>query len=91
MYTSITSFWIDNCVPYSQEACEAVAKELGIQLGTEKYAFAKDTYTDGCYAYKSGTYENTMWYGTGATEEQMKTELTLPKYRPPGYDCKGNM
>ena len=76
-------------MPYSQEACEAVAKELGKELGTSTYAFAGDYGTKGCYAYTSGAYQNTMFYGLGGTEEDKKSDLTGTKYRPPGYDCQG--
>ena len=27
------------------------------------------------------------FYGTGGTEDEMKTALTAPKYRPIGHDC----
>ena len=68
-----------------------MAKKLGKELGGNGYSFSSSTYTTkGCYAYKSGTYENVMFYGTEGTQEERKSELVLPKYRPPGYDCKGN-
>ena len=81
-------------MPYSQEVCEVVAKELGKELGTSSYAFAGDYGTKGCYAYKSGSYQNVMFYGTGGTYAEKKSDLTGNKYdmfRPAGYDCKGNM
>ena len=79
------------CVPYSQEACEAVAKKLGKELGTSRYGFAGDYRTKGCYAYKSGSYQNVMFYGTEGSKEETKSDLTGSKYRPPGYDCIGNV
>ena len=78
-------FWTDDCVPYSQKACEAVAKKLGKEFQEGDYG------TKGCYGYKSGKYADTLWYGTGGTEEEKKSELELPMYRPPGYDCRGNL
>ena len=64
-----------------------------MKLGGNGYPFAKDYSTKGCYAYKGGSYDEIVFYGTGGTEEQTKTALSAPKYRPEGYDCseKGNL
>ena len=78
-------------MPYSQEACEAVAKELGKELGNNLYAFAGDYETKGCYAYKGGYLGKSVFYGRGGTIEEMKRDLTGDIYRPPGYDCTGNI
>ena len=90
---NIFSNFLDVCVPYSQEACRDAGKRLGLKFGTSSYEFAKDYSTKGCYAYKGGSYDGVIFYGTGGTEEQTKTALTAPKYRPEGYDCpaKGNL
>ena len=58
-----------------------------MKLGTSSYEFAGDYSTKGCYAYKGGSYDGTVFYGTGGTEEQRKTTLSEPKYRPEGHDC----
>ena len=71
-----------------------MAKKLGKELGTSRYAFAGTYKIKGCYAYKSGSYQNVMFYGTGGTKEETKSDLTGKKsdmFRPPGYDCQGNI
>ena len=90
---------IPGCEPYSQKACEDVAEKLGKELGRKERNqpfLCSDctTWADraGCFGIK-GT--NSLFYGTGGTTEQMKMELGLSDqdkaYRPPGYDCKGNV
>ena len=86
IYYSVIILWIDICVPYSLEVCEAVAKYIG-----KKFQYSKNYKTKGCYGYKSGQYKYTLWYGTGGTEEGKKSVLTGETFRPQGYDCKGNM
>ena len=49
--------------------------------------FSSDYNTKGCHVYKTGEYANTVFYGTGGTEEEMKKALKTPEYRPTGYDC----
>ena len=90
---NVFSNFLDVCVPYSQEACRDAGKRLGLKLGSSSYEFAKDYTTKGCYAYKGGSYDGIVFYGTGGTEQQTKTALSAPKYRPEGYDCpaKGNL
>ena len=56
-------------------------------LGGNGYDFVGDYTTKGCYAYTSGQFAGLVYYGTGGTEEQIKTSLEAPKYRPNGYDC----
>ena len=57
-------------------------------LGDPKYEFASSTHkTKGCYGYHEGTYEDSIYYGTGGTKEQASKTLAHPQYRPPGYDC----
>ena len=71
------------CVPYSLEACQAAADQLGMHVeSSSKY------HTKGCYSYASGEYSYRIYYGTGGSTEQVRANLTLPKYRPPGFDCK---
>ena len=64
-----------------------MAQELGKKFQEGDYV------TKGCYGYKSGKYADTLWYGTGGTEEEMKIDLlTDETFRPQGYyDCKGNV
>ena len=67
-------------------------KALGLKQGGQGHAFSSDSiyYSKGCYAYSSAgnaKYSNVAFYGTGGTQEDMKKALTLPKYRPIGYDC----
>ena len=85
IYYSVIILCIDNCVPYSQEVCEAVAKYIGKKFQEGDYV------TKGCYGYESGQYKYTLWYGTGGTEEGKKSDLTGETFRPQGYDCKGKM
>ena len=63
-----------------------MAKNIG-----KKFQYSKNYKTKGCYGYKSGQYVRTLWYGTGGTEEDKKSDLTGETFRPQGYDCKGNM
>jgi len=64
-----------------------------LKLGGGFYNFAGGYSTKGCYAYKGGSFDGMIFYGTGGTEQQTKTTLSSPKYRPEGYDCstKGNL
>lgn len=81
-------WWGDSCVPYSVNACRVAAQSLGLQIGNDNHGFENDTYSEkGCYAYSSGVFENSAFYGTGGTTEQMQTDLVSPKFRPKGYDC----
>ena len=59
-----------------------------MQLGGNGYAFLGGYGTKGCYSYKSGSYYNMAFYGTGGTVDQMKLVLDSPYYRPMGYDCE---
>ena len=75
-------------MPYSVDACRAAAETLGLQLGSDFRDFEGASYSEkGCYSYESGRFEGMAFYGSGGTDEEMQTELTLPKYRPQGYDC----
>ena len=78
------------CVPYSQQACEDAADELGLQKGGDRHSFAGYYQTKGCYAYVSGAYANTAFYGIGGSDEEMRAQPFRPKYRPVGYDCSIN-
>ena len=42
-----------------------------------------DSTTKGCYA----NYDDSVFYGLGGTEDQMKEPLSYPSYRPIGHDC----
>ena len=78
---------LDECVPYSKEACEDVVERLGLQKGGKGFNFVGDFEHKGCYSYESGSYANIAFYGNGGTEQQMASQLSSPKYRPAGYDC----
>ena len=62
---------------------------MGLQIGGQGYGFEVTDFfgTRGCYAYSSGYYSGTIYYGMGGTTQQMQGSLRSPKYRPPGYDC----
>merc|ERR1711970_213613 len=76
------------CLKYSIKAREAAIKKLGIARGGKGYDFLGNWGTKGCYAYKSGTYVNHAYYGTGGTSEQVKAKVSGTKFRPKGYDCQ---
>ena len=80
-------YFLDTCVPYSEQACRDTGTRLGLQLGGEGYDFASEFSDKGCYSYKEGSYAGIVFYGTGGTEEQMKSSLVAPQYRPNGHDC----
>ena len=85
-----TPSFLDNCVPYSQQACKDVSNKLGLKLGHSNHAFAADYDIKGCYAYASGSYAGHVFYGTGGTRKEMKDphqEYRTILYRPIGYDC----
>merc|ERR1711962_516168 len=63
------------CKKYTIEACEDAIKKLGIARGGKGYDFAGSWSTKGCYAYKSGSYVNHAYYGTGGTQDQKMTKL----------------
>ena len=89
------------CVPYSEKACNDAGSRLGLQLGggTEfaggHYPFAKDYYEKGCHVYTRGPLANMVFFGTGGTQDQMKTNLyriyEKTMYRPGGHDCEGKI
>ena len=71
------------CVPYSIHACEDAAEALG-----KEKPYVYNTATKGCFHYLEGKYVNKVYYSLGGSEASMKTILSGPKFRPPGYDCK---
>ena len=84
----ITWNFLGSCEPYSEEACRLYAVRAGLKLGGRGYKFASGDYgTKGCYAYESGSYKGSVFYGLGGTEKDISKALDLPKYRPEGYDC----
>ena len=58
-----------------------------MKLGGGSSKFAGEYSTKGCYAYKSGSYKGSVFYGLGGTEKDISKALDLPKYRLEGYDC----
>ena len=58
--------------------------------------FASPAYkTKGCFGYIKGSpeewqnkYVDYIYYGTGGAKEQIQFGLSLPEYRPPGFDCR---
>ena len=79
------------CTPYSLEACQQAAQELGLD-----FQASSDSYgTKGCYAYAKSRENNvgTVWYGEGGSKQVMERPVLWNKdeykgYRPFGYDCK---
>ena len=88
----LLSFFTVRCSPYSKSACEAAALELGLELGSDAYAFVGDYKVKGCYAYKSDadSYADQAYYGTGGDWDDMDDDddLKEDQFRPTGYDCK---
>ena len=81
-----------DCTPYSLEACQQAAEELGLSFQDS----SDDYSTKGCYAYaKSRDFDNVgkVWYGEGGSLQDMSRPVLWNKdgykgYRPFGYDCK---
>ena len=74
----------------TEQACQARATVLGLQLGGGGYAFAGeygDQWSKGCYAYDSSstTYAGMAFFGrcggAACATAQMTTALDAPKYR----------
>ena len=51
----------------------------------------------GCYGYMKTTkkqfeqfnkYVDYVFYGTDGSKEQTQSDISPPRYRPPGFDCK---
>ena len=92
-------FWvfleIDNCNPYTPEACEDadLPSERYIRLGGNggESNFEGDFSIKGCFASDDPNPFSSitdLYYGTGGSEEDMKIPPPSPKYRPSGYDCR---
>ena len=86
---------LGECAPYSGQACIDAAETLGLTSGSrvKGESFAdEDHVLKGCYAYSSGTYKGTYWYGTGGSLAEIKDTLEggerLRYYRPKGFDCE---
>ena len=70
------------CVPYSVETCKEIAKIMKRDYSSGNWG------TKGCYYYVDGRYENDIFFGTGGTEAQEKSEVIGNVVnRPPGIDC----
>jgi hypothetical protein len=84
---------ITKACEYTEERCRVAALALGLQLGTTAYPFAGEFSETGCYAFSSGDYAGTAFYGylDGGGEVQIESELTQvasPKLRLAGtHDC----
>jgi len=79
----------ESCSPYSQEACEDAAANLGLT-----FVNAGNHNIDGCYAYPAdhSTYPNQAYFGTGAVLTAATVDNTVSAYgnsvyRPEGFDC----
>ena len=79
----------DACIPDSEKACLDAINSLGLEQGGRGYAFSGDYSTKGCYAYEAEDtkYANMAFYGTGGSEDEMKTILAKPQYRPLIHNC----
>ena len=80
---------LERCVPYSAEACKTAGSNLGLTLGTSRFRLEGNYSEVGCFAYSTGYFTGSVFYGTGGTIEQMENDLIAPKFRPQGYDCDG--
>ena len=77
-------FCVWGCTAYTEDACRAAAVCLGLELG---HPFTQALSTKGCYAFESGSYAGKVFYGTGGTTSEIQEpNLTLPRYRPDGWD-----
>ena len=74
--------FIGACKPYSVEACEDAAEEIG------KNFIVGNWDIKGCYSYASGDYVDNVYYSKGGITLEKRKSLALPKYRPSGHDCK---
>ena len=83
-------YFLDGCVPYSQEACKVAAENNSdLEIGSE-YPFADGGYeTKGCHYVDDPDhpFNGIVLYGTGGTENQRKQALSGFLKRPVGYDC----
>ena len=87
--SKISVSFSEACIPDSEKACLDAINSLGLEQGGRGYAFAGDYGTKGCYAYEAENtkYGNMAFYGTGGSEDEMKTILAKPQYRPMIDSC----
>ena len=87
--SSVSVSFPDVCIPDSEKACLDAIISLGLEQGGHGYAFSGGYGTKGCYAYEAGNtkYGNMAFYGTGGSEDEMKTILAKPQYRPMIDSC----
>ena len=87
--SKISVSFSEACIPDSEKACLDAINSLGLEEGGRGYAFAGDYGTKGCYAYEAENtkYGNMAFYGTGGSEDEMKTILAKPQYRPMIDSC----
>lgn len=81
---------IENCTPYSKDACKAAAAAAS----NLEWKAAGNYGTKGCYAYHPDdeSWPNQVYYGIGGTVDAKKKSLdgSSRKFRPEGHDCKSN-
>ena len=80
---------IENCIPYSQDACKAAA-ESDSKLNWKS---AGNYGTKGCYAYYPNhpSYANNVYYSVASYGDMKKTlEGSSSIFRPHGHDCTSN-
>ena len=51
------------------------------------YSFVGDYSEVGCFSYRIGRFDGSVFYGTGGTIQQIQENVSGTKYRPKGYDC----
>ena len=73
------------CVPYSEKACEAAGKQLGLTYSSGNWG------TKGCYVYSDGRYTDDIFYGTGGDYYYNKKALGGSVRRPFGFDCRSGL
>ena len=66
----------------NQKDCVAAAVMGGHAGGGKGYTFASLTHpVKGCYSYLTGPFQGHVYYGTGGTINQRKTQLQPPFFR----------
>jgi hypothetical protein len=61
----------------SEEACRIKAGQLGLELGGSLVAFAGAYNETGCFAYASGPWQGTAFYGFAGTGGEVQSEAEL--------------
>ena len=82
----------DGCIPYTEEACKAAGKNLGLKIGSDFNAGPAST--KGCYAYtnKNTAHAGKVFFGSSENTNDLAASVQeKDQFRPLGHDCKSNI